>query len=224
MNVKVNKQFTATSRFARWENGRRSACAWLSGGWRDESGLGVCVEWSRICPKRVNPTVLQRAQGEAPRLQRQDQRHEPQLAEQEPQLIDMSELAFPPLRITTAPSPDDHAPEARRMEKLGEIAARTIELFSALPTTELDEMIRAVKAEIAQLETEAEEILKTHVAHTDRLAAAITRLAAGCGLAKDMLSKLRQQCAALPEHRPLLESGLIKVAERWDKGTQRMRR
>ena len=68
-------------------------------------------------------------------------------------------------RITTAPSPDDHAPEARRMEKLGEIAVRTIELFSALPTTELDEMIRAVKAEIAQLETEAEEIRNTYVAH-----------------------------------------------------------
>ena len=45
---------------------------------------------------------------EAPHLQRQDQRHEPQLAEQEPQLIDMSELAS---RITTAPSrPDDYAP------------------------------------------------------------------------------------------------------------------
>ena len=134
---------------------------------------------------------------EAPRLQRQDQRHEPQLAEQEPQLIDMSELAS---RITTAPSrPDDHAPEARRMEKLGEIAVRTIESFSALPTTELDEMIRAVKAEIAQLETEAEEIRNTYVAHTDRLAAAITRLAAGCGLAKETLAKLREQCAALPE-------------------------
>ena len=160
---------------------------------------------------------------EAPRLQRQDQRHEPQLAEQEPQLIDMSELASrittapsrpddyaPPARrmeklgelasrITTAPSPDDHAPEARRMEKLGEIAVRTIESFSALPTTELDEMIRAVKAEIAQLETEAEEIRNTYVAHTDRLAAAITRLAAGCGLAKETLAKLREQCAALPE-------------------------
>lgn len=133
---------------------------------------------------------------EAPRLQRQDQRHEPQLAEQEPQLIDMSELAS---RITTAPSPDDHAPEAPRMEKLGEIAVRTIESFSALPTTELDEMIRAVKAEIAQLETEAEEIRNTYVAHTDRLAAAITRLAAGCGLAKETLAKLREQCAALPE-------------------------
>ena len=135
---------------------------------------------------------------EAPRLQRQDQRHEPQLAEQEPQLIDMSELAS---RITTAPSrPDDYAPpEARRMEKLGEIAVRTIESFSALPTTELDEMIRAVKAEIAQLETEAEEIRNTYVAHTDRLAAAITRLAAGCGLAKETLAKLREQCAALPE-------------------------
>lgn len=186
---------------------------------------------------------------EAPRLQRQDQRHEPQLAEQEPQLIDMSELASrittapsrpddyapparrmeklgelasrvttapslddhaPPARrmeklgelasrITTAPSPDDHAPEARRMEKLGEIAVRTIESFSALPTTELDEMIRAVKAEIAQLETEAEEIRNTYVTHTDRLAAAITRLAAGCGLAKETLAKLREQCAALPE-------------------------
>ena len=160
---------------------------------------------------------------EAPRLQRQDQRHEPQLAEQEPQLIDMSELASrittapsrpddyaPPARrmeklgelasrITTAPSPDDHASEARRMEKLGEIAVRTIESFSALPTTELDEMIRAVKAEIAQLETEAEEIRNTYVAHTDRLAAAITRLAAGCGLAKETLAKLREQCAALPE-------------------------
>ena len=134
---------------------------------------------------------------EAPRLQRQDQRHEPQLAEQEPQLIDMSELAS---RITTAPSrPDDYAPPARRMEKLGEIAVRTIESFSALPTTELDEMIRAVKAEIAQLETEAEEIRNTYVAHTDRLAAAITRLAAGCGLAKETLAKLREQCAALPE-------------------------
>ena len=160
---------------------------------------------------------------EAPRLQRQDQRHEPQLAEQEPQLIDMSELASrittapsrpddyaPPARrmeklgelaprITTAPSLDDHAPPARRMEKLGEIAVRTIESFSALPTTELDEMIRAVKAEIAQLETEAEEIRNTYVAHTDRLAAAITRLAAGCGLAKETLAKLREQCAALPE-------------------------
>ena len=60
-------------------------------------------------------------------------------------------------------------------------------------------MIRAVKAEIAQLETEAEEIRNTYVAHTDRLAAAITRLAAGCGLAKETLAKLREQCAALPE-------------------------
>lgn len=160
---------------------------------------------------------------EAPRLQRQDRRHEPQLAEQEPQLIDMSELASrittapsrpddyaPPARrmeklgelasrVTTAPSLDDHAPPARRMEKLGEIAVRTIESFSALPTTELDEMIRAVKAEIAQLETEAEEIRNTYVTHTDRLAAAITRLAAGCGLAKETLAKLREQCAALPE-------------------------
>ena len=120
-------------------------------------------------------------------------------------------------RVTTAPSLDDHAPPARRMEKLGEIAVRTIESFSALPTTELDEMIRAVKAEIAQLETEAEEIRNTYVTHTDRLAAAITRLAAGCGLAKETLAKLREQCAALPKHRPLLESGLIKVAERWTK-------
>ena len=101
------------------------------------------------------------------------------------------------------------------MEKLGEIAVRTIESFSALPTTELDEMIRAVKAEIAQLETEAEEIRNTYVTHTDRLAAAITRLAAGCGLAKETLAKLREQCAAL-RARPL-ESGLIKVAERWTK-------
>ena len=103
------------------------------------------------------------------------------------------------------------------MEKLGEIAVRTIESFSALPTTELDEMIRAVKAEIAQLETEAEEIRNTYVTHTDRLAAAITRLAAGCGLARRRSPSCASSALLSPKHRPLLESGLIKVAERWTK-------
>jgi hypothetical protein len=103
-------------------------------------------------------------------------------------------------RITTAPaSPDDNMPPARNMEKLGELAVRTVESFGALPTGELDEMIRAVKEEIAQLETEAQEIRNTYVAHTERLAAAITRLGAGCRLAKETLDKLREQCAALSD-------------------------
>jgi hypothetical protein len=158
---------------------------------------------------------------EAPRPQRHDQRHDP-LSEQERHLINMGELAS---SITTAPSgPIDYAPPARRMEKLAEIASRlttapagpnppparrmetpgelvvrTVESFSALPTTELDEMIRAVKGEIAQLETEAAEIRSIYVTQTDRLAASIKRLAAGCELAKETLAKLREQCAALPE-------------------------
>jgi hypothetical protein len=133
---------------------------------------------------------------EAPSFQRQDQRHEPRLAEQEP-LVDMTKLAS---RITTAPaSLDDNVPPARDMEKLGDLAVRTVESFGALPTTELDEMIRAVKEEIAQLETEAQEIRNTYVAHTERLAAAITRLGAGCRLAKETLDKLREQCAALSD-------------------------
>jgi hypothetical protein len=134
--------------------------------------------------------------GEAPGSPRQDQRHEPRLGEQD-SLIDMTELAS---RITTAPaSPDDYAPPTRRMEKLGELAVRTVESFGALPTAELDEMIRAVKAEITQLETEAQEIRNTYVANTDRLASAITRLATGCQLAKETLGKLREQCAALAD-------------------------
>ena len=88
------------------------------------------------------------------------------------------------------------------METPGELAVRTVESFSALPTAELDKMIGAVKGEIARLETEAAEIRSTYMAQTDRLAAAITRLAAGCELAKETLAKLREQCAALPETPP----------------------
>ena len=161
---------------------------------------------------------------ETPRPQRHDQPHEPQLAEQERRLINMDELES---RITTVPAgPVDYAPPAQRMEKLaelasrlasapagpidhapptqhmetpGELAVRTVESFSALPTAELDKMIGAVKGEIARLETEAAEIRSTYMAQTDRLAAEITRLAAGCELAKETLAKLREQCAALPE-------------------------
>jgi hypothetical protein len=133
---------------------------------------------------------------EAPSLQRQDERRPSPPAKPDP-LVDMTELAS---RITTAPaSPADNAAPARHMEKLGELAVRTIESFGALPTAELDEMIRSVKTEIAKLETEAQDIRNTYVAHTDRLAAAITRLGAGCRLAKETLDKLREQCAALSD-------------------------
>ena len=164
---------------------------------------------------------------ETPRPQRHDQSHEPQLAEQERRLINMDELES---RITTVPAdPTDYAPRAQRMEKVaglasrltsapagpanhtpsaqhmetpGELAVRTVESFSALPTAELDKMISAVKGEIARLETEAAEIRSTYMAQTDRLAADITRLAAGCELAKETLAKLREQCAALAETAP----------------------
>ena len=77
-------------------------------------------------------------------------------------------------------------------------------------------MIRR-QGEIAQLETEAEEIRNTYV-RTHRPARGRDNTAGGRMRAcKETLAKLREQCAALPKHRPLLESGLIKVAERWTK-------
>ena len=158
-----------------------------------------------------SPDRLPKTARETPRPQRHDQPREPQLAEQERRLINMDELES---RITTVPAgPIDYAPPAQRMEKLAEdrappaqhmetpseLAVRTVESFGALPTVELDKMIGAVKGEIARLENEAAEIRSTYMAQTDRLAAAITRLAAGCELAKETLAKLREQCAALPE-------------------------
>jgi hypothetical protein len=112
----------------------------------------------------------------------------------------MEKLAEIASRLANASAgPIDHAPPAQPMETPGELAVRTVESFSALPTVELDKMIGAVKGEITRIETEAAEIRSTYMAQTDRLAAAITRLAAGCELAKETLAKLREQCAAFSE-------------------------
>src|SRR5262245_59532996 len=117
-----------------------------------------CNEWEPQMPND-SPDRPPKTVRETPRPQRHDQPHDPQLAEQERRLINMDELesrittvpagpiatrhlrnawkSLPslPSRLVSAPAgPIDHAPPAQHMETPGELAVRTVESFSALPT------------------------------------------------------------------------------------------
>lgn len=125
-------------------------------------------------------------------------------------ILDMNELAnrmqVPPLEQSS----DTYAPKERQ-EKLVQMVVRTVETFGALPTTEIDEVLRAAESEIAALKAEAQEIRDTYVNRTQVLVADIKRMTEGCALARKTLDTLRTQVQALdaaPPAQPVLPAAV----------------
>jgi len=118
--------------------------------------------------------------------------------------VDLDNLETEIARLAKASPPPtqshrDYAPPAQRMENLRDLAVRTIDSFGELPTTELDEVIRKAKEEIADLEARAQTIRDDYVRRTDDVKARITRLTTGCLLAKETMDKLREQIEVIDE-------------------------
>ena len=125
-----------------------------------------------------------------------------------PPILDMNELAermkVPPLEHPL----DTYAPPKAKTERLAEMAVKTVETFGALPTTELDEIIRAAEAEINALKIEGQQIRDDYVRRTETLTANIRRMMDGCVLARKTLDALRGQVQALdaPTVAPAVEA------------------
>jgi hypothetical protein len=107
------------------------------------------------------------------------------------QIVDFAELTR---HLTEDPiGPEAYAPPVIR----GDDTVKEIRTFGALPTTELDEIVSAAKAEIASLEADAQAVRDLYVKHTERIAAGIKRLREGVRLSMDTMKQLREQCEAL---------------------------
>lgn len=86
-----------------------------------------------------------------------------------------------------------------------EPAIDQVERFGALPTKEIDEIVAAAEAEIANLKRDAQAVRDLYVKHTSRIAADIKRLREGVSLSMEMMGKLREQCIALDAQPPKIE-------------------
>lgn len=107
------------------------------------------------------------------------------------------------------PQPDEghaaYAPPAMRQATEAHVCdtvVRTIETFGALPTSEIDEVIKAAEDEIAALKKEAQIVRDDYVRRTDDLAERTRKLTQGCKLAREALMKLREDVVALHEPKP----------------------
>jgi hypothetical protein len=78
-----------------------------------------------------------------------------------------------------------------------EPAVRHIATFGEMPTKEIDEIIAAAKAEVAELERTAQLVRNMYVKCTDRITADVKRLREGVRLGMETMNTLREQCLKL---------------------------
>lgn len=105
-----------------------------------------------------------------------------------------------------------YAPPAIRSENVIEIPVKEVETTTA----EIEEIIRAAKDEIAELERNALVVRNLYVEHTKRISAHIKRLRAGVKLSMQTMEQLRSQCVALDEPTAQeLEAGIADIASKF---------
>lgn len=75
--------------------------------------------------------------------------------------------------------------------------ARTVKTFAELLTRELDDIVAAAEAQIADLKREAQGVRDMYTTYTDGIAEDIKRLQEGVALSMKTMLSLREQCAAL---------------------------
>lgn len=97
----------------------------------------------------------------------------------------------PPVRHY-APSP----PPAREPGPVEPVVDQ-IQSFGGLPTKEIDDIVAAAEAELANLKRDAQAVRDLYVLHTQRIANDIKRLREGVKLSMELMNELREQCIAL---------------------------
>lgn len=111
-----------------------------------------------------------------------------------PRPIDMKELQRRMEDGTRqAGSPQDYAPPSIREAQPPVV----VDTFGELPTDEIDEIVKAAKAELVALEKDGEEIKAMYLKHIARVRADYERLRNGMKLSMDTFKLLREQCLAL---------------------------
>lgn len=109
----------------------------------------------------------------------------------------------------------EYAPPAHRGSE-HEIPVKEV----AATTDEIDEIIRAAKDEIAELERSALVVRNLYVEHTRRISAHIKRLRDGVRLSMETMQALRDQCVALDDqHKDGLErKDIAEIAAKFGAG------
>ena len=126
-----------------------------------------------------------------------NQRQEPSFGKP----IDMNELArkieedYPQESESPPTSPRDYAPPALRGAPTPPM--EQVKTFAELPTKELDEIVTAAEAEIAELKRDAQAVRDMYTKHTQRITADIERLREGVRLSMETMEALRVQCLKL---------------------------
>jgi hypothetical protein len=72
-----------------------------------------------------------------------------------------------------------------------------IETFGALPTKELDDIIAAAEANLANLKRDAQAVRDLYAKHTARIIADVKRLHQGVNFSVDLMNELREKVLAL---------------------------
>ncbi len=76
-----------------------------------------------------------------------------------------------------------------------------IETFEELPTKEIDEILKAARAEMASIEDHANAVKRMHAEHVAQIRADVERLRENIKLAGDTFNALRDQIIALDQAR-----------------------
>jgi hypothetical protein len=121
---------------------------------------------------------------------------------------DIGRLAKMPLPPGEPPvirrGPEEFAPKRREeshevSEADVERAVRTIESFTALPTTEVDKLIAEAEEELSAIKIEAQDIRDEYVSRIDALSNRTLRLKSVVRFSGETLSSLRRQIETLDE-------------------------
>jgi hypothetical protein len=122
----------------------------------------------------------------------------------EPPILTMQHLteAADRERAAVEASARAYAPPAIRNAQAGEAVIVQVKSFSELITKELDDMIAAAKAEIAELEAECQATRDDYVRHTTRISKDIKRLEDGVRLSIETVRLLHEQVRKLDEPLP----------------------
>jgi hypothetical protein len=105
-------------------------------------------------------------------------------------------LAYAPPRIREVSREEVYAANG---PESAEVVIDKVESFGALPTKEIDEIVSAAEAEIANLKRDAQAVRDLYSRHTARIAADVKRLREGVRLSMEMMGQLREQCIALDQ-------------------------
>lgn len=95
--------------------------------------------------------------------------------------------------------PEDYAPRAYRDHFVQDAAIQHVTSFGGLPTSEIDEVLKAAKSEVARLEEECQAVRDIYVKHTTRIIEDIKRLQEGVKLSMQTMENLRAQCLQLDQ-------------------------